>query len=604
MNRKKMLSMCAFLLALALAFTALPAYAENNAYVKDTGAGKINLRSGPATQYRVLASINPGTPLEVLDVIGKWAHVYVTDPNSYGKLEGYMYVDYIAYYDSSTQYIPPSSEVVSDYGAYNIYNNYGSRVISEYTTMYVYTGNTGRLHLREGASQNARSLGLYANGTKVTVLNRSSGWAYVEVNGVRGFMMLNYLSATQHHDPQPIYVGVTKYISTGNSGRLHLREYPSQSARSLGLFPNGTKVTATDVGNGWSFVMFGGYTGYMMSRYLSPTDPIQPSPYDPTHCKVRYVCIANGHVSLRSEMNDSSSAIGNYGNGTAVYVINDYGTWSFVFVNGQYGYMKDAWLGDSPYTPSPGTPIGSARVQHPNGSFVYLRSSRSTADQSNVLAKVPSGAVVTLYQQDEWYSLISYNGIIGYMVSSYLYPAAGSASVDPAPVVPDTSSSVPSVPLMPAVPTTQAIGNAVVKNPSSSFVYLRSSRSTADLSNVLAKIPNGASVTVYQKDEWYSLISYNGTVGYIVSNYLYYGSVSPSGSSGSYPAESTAGEPLYTARSNTTVYLRSSKDLQDSSNILATIPTGGSVYVFAKSGDWLRVMYNGLSGYVPASCFD
>ena len=90
MNKKGLLSLCAIVLALALAMPAVPVLAENNAYVRNTDAGKINLRSGPGSAYRVLAAIEPGTPLEVVGVEGKWAHIYVANPNGYGKLDGYM----------------------------------------------------------------------------------------------------------------------------------------------------------------------------------------------------------------------------------------------------------------------------------------------------------------------------------------------------------------------------------------------------------------------------------------------------------------------------------------------------------------------------------
>ena len=573
MDKKGMRSLCALLLALSLVFSVMPVFAENNAYVKD-GSGSINLRSGPATQYRVLTALEPYTPLEVLDANGKWLHVRLSKPTATGVSEGYIYSNFVEYYDA--QQIPSVSDVVPVYGSYNNYNyynynNYGSKVITEYTTMYVYTGNTGKLHLREGASQNARSLGLYANGTKVTVLNRSSGWAYVDVNGVRGFMMLNYLSTTQPYIPQPVHGAEIKYISTGNSGGLHLREYASQNARSLGVFPNGTQVSATNLGNGWSYVTFSGYSGYMMTRYLSAAKPyVNPTPYNPTHYKLKYVCIANGHVSLRSEMRDSGSVVGNYGNGTVVYVIYELGAWSYVFVDGKNGYMKNSWLGDSPYVPDPQpvTPVGTAVVRHPNGSFVYLRSSRSTADLSNVLAKVPSGSVVTVYQRDEWYSLISYNGIKGYMVSSYLYAAnrsgsgysngnnsgSGFAPIPSIPLMPakptetaEPPASIPSIPLMPAIPTETAEPPAsipsiplmpaipsggtqpgsiasgtimYVRNPNSTYVNLRSSKDSNSVSNIIAQVYNGAQVQVLEYGEWWSYVRAGIKEGYMVTNYL------------------------------------------------------------------------------------
>lgn len=51
--------------------------------------------------------------------------------------------------------------------------------------------------------------------------------------------------------------------------RLHLRESPSQTARSLGKFWNGAPVRVLKKGKEWSKVRVGSQEGYMMSKYLS-----------------------------------------------------------------------------------------------------------------------------------------------------------------------------------------------------------------------------------------------------------------------------------------------------------------------------------------------
>ena len=584
MNKKRLVSFCAALLALTLIFTAVPAMAEYNAHVQKTDAGRINLRSGPAAQHRVLATIEPGTPLEVLGLSGKWAHVLVADPNGDGTLEGYMYTDYIEY----TTYDPtPSSysgEVVYDWQGGDAKCAYPP--ITENTTMYVNTGNSGRLHLREYASRQARSLGLYSNGTSVTVLNRSSVWAFVYANGVYGYMMLTYLSSSPYTLPYPIVPPTpteTRYVNTGNSGRLHLREFPSQNARSLGLFPNGTIVSAADLGNGWSYVNINGMVGYMMSVFLSQTPPYNPDPPQPTQYTIKYVYSPDGSkVDLRAGMSVSSQLLGSYANGTQVRVYHDFGTWSYVYVDRKLGYMQSNRLSASPYTPPhPTNPIGTATVVHPNGSFVYLRSTRSTASLDNVLAKVPSGARVTVYERDEWYSLIKYNNIIGYMVSHFLqYGVVPAPSPTPAnrvvkmivggtvmrssreegnanniitylehgtlveilltypdewryidynglkgyihgPVVASVyTDGDQTSPMMPVVPESPVIFRAVVRHPNGSFVNLRYSRSTADNSNVLVQVPSGSVVEVMEQSGNWTKLRYNGVVGYMVSTYV------------------------------------------------------------------------------------
>ncbi len=681
MNKKGLLSLCALLLALVLAFPAVPALAENNAYVKKTDAGRINLRTGASSQYRVLAAIDPGTPLEVLEVEGKWAHVYVQNPQGTGILEGYMYTDYIEYtsgeavpyYPAQTGY---SWQDSTDYSWLSS-GQYSFATITENSLMYVCTGNSGRLHLREYAHQDARSLGLYANGTQVIVLNRRGNWAYVYVNGVYGYMMLNYLSPNQYNPVYPISGAVTKYVNTGNSGRLHLREYASQNARSLGLFPNGTKVSAVDLGNGWSYVSFNGYTGFMMTKYLSPTEPYYPSPYVPGEYTLMYVYSATGaKVPLYSGTGDNTSILGRYDNGTAVYVLQNYGTWSLVIVNGAQGYMKNASLSKKPYTPPmPGSPIGTAQVRQPNGSFVYLRSSRSTDSLDNVLAKVPSGAKVTVYQRDEWYSLVQYNGILGYMVSHYLYWGTEPLPTEPSAenkvvkmivggtplrssrdessnsniimelphgtmieillTYPDNwryidfngvkgyihGQNVASVtnaggslsPLMPEVPAGTVTGTGMVTHPNGSFVNLRYSRSSADNTNVLAQVPSGAKVELMEQYGSWTKVRYNGIVGYMVSSYIV-----PANSSSSEtvpvsvpstqltPAQPTVGSVSGAKRvvhneSSGFVYLRSSKDSSNIGNVLMKVYNGTSVDLLRDEGPWSLVNVNGTVGYMVSS---
>ena len=579
MNKKRLVSLCALLLALMLVFSAVPVSAEVNAYVRDAGIGKINMRSGPATQYRVVAALVPYTLLEVLDVWGKWAHVRLSVPTADGVTEGYIYTDYIEYYTTDDPGLIPSTEVVYDWQ--NTSGQYNYPPITENTIMYVYTGNSGRLHLREYPSQSARSLGLFPNGTKVTVLNRSSVWAFVKVNSIYGFMMLTFLSSSQVQPVTPSSQAVIKYVNTGNSGRLHLRQYASQDARSLGLYPNGTMVRAVDLGNGWSHVVVNGMVGYMMTRFLSDTPPYNPDPY-PGQYTIMYVYSPDGSkVDLRSGMSTSAQSLGRYANGTMVRVYYRSGDWAFVSVEGIVGYMQYSRLSTSPYNPPhPVNPIGTATVVHPNGSFVYLRSTRSTSSLDNVLAKVPSGARVTVYERDEWYSLIEYNGIYGYMVSHFLQYGF---SPEPSPT-----------------PTGNIVRKMIVGG-----ADLRSTREEGNANNIIMHLPHGTIVEILltYPDEW-RYIDYNGVRGYI------HGPVVASVTGGNDPSPLMPVVPespvIYYARvqhpNGSFVYLRYSRSSQDTTNVLAKVPSGSWVEVMEEySSNWSKVRYNGIVGYMVST---
>ena len=588
MNKKGLRSLCAFVLALALVLSAVPVMAENNAYVRNTDAGRINLRSGPASSYRVLATIMPGTPLEIIGVEGKWAHVYVADPDGNGTLEGYMYVDYIEDLSGQIKYSYPmntsASTPVYTGPSAGYTGQYSFAAVTENTTMYVSTGNSGRLHLREYASQSARSLGLFPNGTQVLVLNRSGSWAYVCVNGIYGYMMLNYLSAQGYTPVQPVPPvsgAVTKYINTGNSGRLHLREYASQNARSLGLFPNGTQVSASDLYNGWSYVTFGGYAGYMMTKFLTTT-PYTPQPYVPTQYTLMYVYSPTGSkVVLRADMKQSAASLGSYASGTPVYVLANYGSWSYVQIGGNLGYILTNCLSGTPYTPIiPGPAIGTATVQQPNGSFVYLRSSRSTANLDNVLAKVPSGAKVTVYQSDEWYSLVEYNGITGYMVSHYLYYGAL-----PVP----TSAPVSGNPVYKMI-----VGGAT----------LRSSHNEDNASNIIMELPHGVLVEILltYPDNW-RFIDYNGVKGYIHGQNVatVTDGINPSPLMPTVPDSPVIAQGVIWHPNGSYVNLRYSRSTADNSNVLAQMPYGSKVEVMEQSSNWTKLRYNGIVGYAVST---
>ena len=277
-------------------------------------------------------------------------------------------------------------------------------------TLYVDTGNAGRLHLRSRPDSASESLGLYRNGTQVLVEGfANGGWAAVLVNGRRGYMNMNYLSGSASQAAAageilrsvcagsvsitPVSsrqtavrqqvsgstAGVFKrmYVRT-SCGSLHLRAYASQGAESLGLYPNGTPVYAADLGNGWSYVLAGGLYGCMMTQYLSPDPP--------------YSCSGYEQVSAVSPV---------------IY---------------QYAVPARSSFSCGPQpTPIPSPQCGMfAIVRNPNSSFVYLRSSRDADRRDNILAQVPAGAEVTVLEQAQYWSRVRYHGMEGYMASRYL----------------------------------------------------------------------------------------------------------------------------------------------------------------------------------------
>lgn len=394
---KLMKSLAALLLCVALLASCIPVLAENptgpNTFmVVSTGnKGKLHLRQSASTTAPSLGLYTNGTTVYVESASNGWAYVLVEGQH------GYM----------STQFLK------------NIGSGTGTG-----TVMYVQTGNNGRLHLRANPTITSNSKGLYNNGTKVTVLKMAGEWAYVNVNGRTGYMMFKYLSFNGTVTPDPVVPvvdpskAVAMVVKTGNAGRLNLRETPSTEARSLGLYANGTLVQAVSVGNGWSWVSVGGKTGYMMSQFLAYPGSVDPTPSTPY---TMYIRTGNaGRLNLRALPSTDSTSLGLYANDTAVTVLATTGLWANVAVDGKIGFMLLKFLTST--VPGGVAPIvtNMAIVKQPSNSFVNLRSSMAIS-ANNILAQVPTGAVVEIVTWGTVWSRVRYNELEGFMVSEFLF---------------------------------------------------------------------------------------------------------------------------------------------------------------------------------------
>lgn len=241
----------------------------------------------------------------------------------------------------------------------------------------------GRINLRSGPSANTEKVGVVEPGTKAKVLKNLGKWAMIDIDGLVGYMSTFYLDFYLNGKPLELPPVVQEEQTKEKKQTAY---YAQQDEHRAGYYD---KYSWTIVEN-----------------------------------TQMYVSTANGKsLNLRYQPTTDSARAGAYAQGTPVTVLNRSGTWAYVNVNGRTGFMMLKHLSDVPPvtpTPTPVTPIGKATVVHPRGSYVNLRSSRTTDTNSNILAKVPSGTVVDLLVYDRWYSTISYNGIVGYMVSSYL----------------------------------------------------------------------------------------------------------------------------------------------------------------------------------------
>ena len=219
---------------------------SGSATVKYANGGYVNLRSGPALSYSVVIRATSGAPVTILDDSYEWNYVSVMQ-------NGYAYTGYM--HDSLI--------------------DRGSSVAT------VTTRNGGKVNVRSGPGSGFSSLGTLPSGTKVSVLLKGNGWYRISANGMTGFMSTQYLSGSgstvgnntgsgSGYGSGMQTASQVAYVNNPISTQvLNLRETPSQSARSIGQYRNGTQVKVVGYGSTWCEVYVGTKHGYMMTRYLS-----------------------------------------------------------------------------------------------------------------------------------------------------------------------------------------------------------------------------------------------------------------------------------------------------------------------------------------------
>ena len=202
--------------------------------------GYVNLRRGPSLDYAVVTRVTSGTTVSILDASYEWNYVSVN-------VGGATYTGYM----------------------------HDSLINKRTTTATVSTRNGGKVNVRRGPSSSYGSVGSLKSGTRVTVLLKGSGWCQITGGGLTGFMATSYLSnmgttSSGSNSNSGTVTTRTAYVNNPKSTQvLYLRESPSQSARSLGQYANGTQVKVVSYGATWCEVYVGTRHGYMMTRYLS-----------------------------------------------------------------------------------------------------------------------------------------------------------------------------------------------------------------------------------------------------------------------------------------------------------------------------------------------
>ncbi len=225
-------------------------------------------------------------------------------------------------------------------------------------------------------------------------------------------------------------MAVTNVSATIMGGSLRLRQSPSYQARIIRTYRTGTVVTVLSQDAGWCQVVTpDGRTGYMDERYLYIGGAPAPAPSVRTWTDVNanyWVTSKNGRgVRMRSApAKNNRNVTGLYPVGRTAFVARQSNDgWSYISIDGKYGYMMSEFLTPShvdPVVPTPApvcpTPTPAPVCPTPTPvpadilSSITLSSASPRVGDTLSVSACPSGAtyMVIWYRDDN--QLLSTSG--------------------------------------------------------------------------------------------------------------------------------------------------------------------------------------------------
>ncbi len=247
-----------FMQAEFLAINAPPgsvASAIPTAYVINQKPGdKLNLRENPNTSAAILGRYENGTPVQVWGVANSWWHVTVD-----GKI-GYMQANFLSLSGYNPTPAPAPQPQPGPVSSYAVVNN---------------PNPSDRLNLRVSVGPNGQkgnSIAKYYSGVQVEIRSYPNvpGWAFVRIGSMYGYMQTDYLAFGAAASYVRSAIPKKTVYNQKTAARLNLRETPSDKARSLGRYYNGTvvEVLGVTIDGAWYHVRVDGLTGFMMSKFL------------------------------------------------------------------------------------------------------------------------------------------------------------------------------------------------------------------------------------------------------------------------------------------------------------------------------------------------
>lgn len=370
------------------------------------------------------------------------------------------------------------------------------------------------LRVRSDAGTNSSIIGYLVNGSTVDIKAEKGEWLRINFNGRDGYVHKDYVKVlgSSNSSNQSSEKGQVVNITT----ILNIRQSASTSSAVLGTLKNGATFDIVGKSGSWYNIKTGSIVGYVHSDYVKVVNtetPSQPeSPGNNNSNQRGKVVNITSKLNIRQYSSTSSAVIGSLRNGETFDIIAQNGEWYNIktgstigFIHGDYVQVinSNTSTPETPSTPDSGVSSEKGKVVNIT-SNLRVRTAPNT--RSDTLGYLLNGNEVDIIgESGAWYK-INYKGKTGYVHKDYIQKIGGGVT-NPPEITPETPSK-PDV-------SENKVGQVINI---SSNLRVRSAASTD--SSILGYLLNGQRVNITgETGNWYQ-ISFNGTTGYVSSEFV------------------------------------------------------------------------------------
>ena len=271
--------------------------------------------------------------------------------------------------------------------------------------------------LRRGPDGGFAATAKLAKGRKVTVLSHGARYDYVSAGELgSGYVVNSLLSKSKVKASGS--ASTSTAVSGGNydawimhSRKVNLRKSASTNAPIVASYNPGTKVHVVTHGATWDKVTVGSNTGYMMTQFLTTSEPAQnPSTPTPTpkSSYTAYVVSPNKKpVNVRRGAGKGYGVAFSVSYGTAVTVLEHNANWDYIQHGTRKGYIQNNFLQTSkPADVGSNTPVPNvtatpfqqytAKIYAANGKSVNVH--KGMGDSYSNICRLEVNTTVTVIE--------------------------------------------------------------------------------------------------------------------------------------------------------------------------------------------------------------